>query len=99
MTLQEAIEKYNLEKQDRNLWGDKVYYDLYTGKKTKNNIDYIFTLDNQMSTDLDDGSIYFLHIEKFDYNNMVYDKQLDFYRPKMAQKTTEIIDNERSMER
>ena len=90
MTIQEAIKKYNLKKVNKDCFGGKIYYNCYQNEIEIDNIKTIYTLDNQMSVDLDDGSIYFLHIEKFDYNKIIYNKKLDTYRPTITNKTVEI---------
>lgn len=50
----------------------------------------VYTLENEMSVDLDDGSIYFFTIKKFDYNKPVYIKRLGIDRPTITTKCVEI---------
>ena len=93
MTKEQAIKKYNLDKTTIDCFGGKIKYDCYTKEYFDGNIKTIYTLENEMSNDIDNGKIYFLTIEKFDYSHLIYNKKLNIMRPKMTTKCVEILDN------
>lgn len=90
LKVEDVIKKYNLEKQDKNCFGDKIDFDFYQSITKKNNAETIITLENEMSFDLDDGKTYFLMIETFDYNKMKYNKIIDYYMPTQTTKIYEL---------
>ena len=90
MTKSQIIEKYNLKKQNKDCFGSHLSYDCYKREEENNNIKTIYTLENEMSVDLDDGSIYFFTTQKFDYNKPVYIKRLGITRPTITTKCVEI---------
>ena len=56
MTKQEAIKKYNLKQKN-------TYYELYTANEENDETIVFYTLDNQMSVDLNDSNIFYLTIQ------------------------------------
>lgn len=88
MTLQKIIDKYGLKKynNDDDFIG-KLHYDMYVNETTTNNITTYYILDNQMSTDIDNGKTYFLLITKINRNKLKYDKKLGDYLPTQTTKT------------
>ena len=63
MTLQQAIKKYNLIKQEKCFDGDKLPngYELYTSEKETDNAKYYYTVDR----DLNLSKHYYLVIQAF----------------------------------
>lgn len=96
MTINEAIAKYNLEKQPFNNNDTPRCYgeEYYTGHKEKYNNDnkllYIkdCTLTNELSSLLSNGRIYFLTIKKKDYTKLKYSEKSNKYFPT---RTTKIL--------
>ena len=97
MTLEQLINKYNLKKQNTNIFGDEIDYNLFKGEKEFYDTLYYITLDNEISHDFDNGSVYFLTIQTIFKDQLKYDEKLG-YMPKSTITTKEYIFEEKENE-
>lgn len=98
MTLEQLVNKYNLKKQNTNIFGDEIDYNLFKGEKDFYDTLYYITLENEMSHDLDNGTIYFLTIQTIYKDQLKYDSALKSYMPKSTITTKKYIFEEKENE-
>ena len=80
MTLQQAIKKYGLIKQERTCFGDLYTYDFYTNEKESNGKKTIWSVEQDELAKEEGELVYCLIIETFDYNKIITNKY-GFTRP------------------
>jgi hypothetical protein len=80
MTLSQAIKKYNLIKQERDCFGCLYNHEVYTREEEKDGIRKICTVEQDELAKEENELVYWLIIERFDYNKIITNKH-GFDRP------------------
>lgn len=73
MTKEQAIKKYNLTKQEVDFMGDKYDHEVYTAEIEQNGIKTCYCLEEDLLCKEHGETVYFLHIEKWNYNKLKKD--------------------------
>lgn len=68
MTVQQAINKYKLIKQERDCFGDPYNREVYVNEEEKNNVRTIWTVDEDELAKEEGESVYYLITQKIYYN-------------------------------
>ena len=74
MTVQQAISKYKLVRQERDCFGITYNREVYTNEEEKNNVRTIWTVDEDELAKEEGESIYYLTIQKIYYNQEYINK-------------------------
>lgn len=88
MTLEDAIKKYNLTKQDKDMFDNAIDYELYANTINEQGKTTFVTADNQWS--VGNPNLFTLTVHTL-YNRKVFDKQLRMYMPYTTEKTSRVI--------
>ena len=82
MTKEQAIAKYNLQREYVDCFGDSIDYELYSKEEWNDGVLTSYTvMQDELAKDCGED-LYFLLIETFDYNKGHYNKH-GLYLPKM----------------
>lgn len=68
MTVQQALSKYKLVKQERDCFGIPYNREVYTNEEEKNNVRTIWTVDEDELAKEAGESVYYLTVQKIYYN-------------------------------
>ena len=74
MTLQQAIDKYKLVKQERDCFGFPYNREVYTNEEEKNNVRTIWTVDEDELAKEEGESVYYLITQKIYYSQQYENK-------------------------
>lgn len=92
MTKTEIINLLNLKRRYYDCFGGEYRngVEVYQGETETEKARYVYTLDNIMSNDLDDGKIYFLTVERYSKTATVWSDLFNTFIPRKTSKSYEI---------